>query len=444
MSTEFGTVDFAVSFNRQTAFPLDARSYFETLAAAQAAAAKAEEAGSSNTVYYYGQTVAVVENGKATLYVIQPDKTLSKVAGGEDVSIKIDENQFKFDAEGKLSIVGVDEATEGQVLTVGADGILTWTTPIDAYTKSEVDTKIAAADHLKRKIVESVDQIDKNADDAMQYIYMVPTGLEEDQNKFYEYMVLELAGQRVIEKVGSWEVDLSDYVKKEALAKELAKKVDVVEGSRLVTEAEASKWNEAEKNFIASVSSDFTVSGERELSLNDLAISKVSGLQEALNSKINTDDTRLLSEADKSKLEKLTVDESGNLVVEGKIDVTNVNNLTTWLAEKAGTTAGLSENNFSNDLYNKLNGLLNIKSVNTDELIVSDEGQLGIVAIDNSKVTGLADLLSAKASTDSVAEVKTSLSTLQNSLNAMTTTVDKLSADVNDINSRLTWQNIAE
>ena len=444
MSTEFGTVDFAVSFNRQTAFPLDARSYFETLTAAQAAAAKAEEAGSSNTVYYYGQTVAVVENGKATLYVIQPDKTLSKVASSEDVSIKIDENQFKFDAEGKLSIVGVDAATEGQVLTVGADGILTWTTPIDAYTKSEVDNKIAAADHLKRKIVESVDQIDKNADDAMQYIYMVPTGLEEDQNKFYEYMVLELAGQRIIEKVGSWEVDLSDYVKKEALAKELAKKVDVVEGSRLITEAEASKWNESEKNFIASISSDFTVSGERELSLNDLAISKVSGLQEALNSKINSDDTRLLSETDKSKLEKLTVDEAGNLVVEGKIDVTNVNNLTTWLAEKAGTTAGLSENNFSNDLYNKLNGLLNIKSVNTDELIVSDEGQLGIVAVDNSKVTGLADLLSAKASTDSVAEVKTSLSTLQNSLNAMTTTVDKLSADVNDINSRLTWQNIAE
>lgn len=444
MSTEFGTLDFAVSFNRQTAFPLDARSYFETLAAAQAAAAKAEEAGSSNTVYYYGQTVAVVENGKATLYVIQPDKTLSKVAGGEDVSIKIDENQFKFDAEGKLSIVGVDAATEGQVLTVGADGILTWTTPIDAYTKSEVDSKIAAADHLKRKIVESVDQIDKNADDAMQYIYMVPTGLEEDQNKFYEYMVLELAGQRIIEKVGSWEVDLSDYVKKEALAKELAKKVDVVEGSRLVTETEVSKWNESERNFIASVSSDFTVSGERELSLNDLAISKVSGLQEALNSKINTDDNRLLSETDKSKLEKLTVDEAGNLVVEGKIDVTNVNNLTTWLAEKAETTAGLSENNFSNDLYNKLNGLLNIKNVNTDELIVSDEGQLGIVAVDNSKVTGLADLLSAKASTDSVAEVKTSLSTLQDSLNAMTTTVDKLSADVNDINSRLTWQNIAE
>lgn len=444
MSTEFGTVDFAVSFNRQTAFPLDARSYFETLAAAQAAAAKAEEAGSSNTVYYYGQTVAVVENGKATLYVIQPDKTLSKVAGGEDVSIKIDENQFKFDAEGKLSIVGADEATEGKVLTVGADGILTWTTPIDAYTKSEVDTKIAAADHLKRKIVESVDQIDKNADDAMQYIYMVPTGLEEDQNKFYEYMVFELAGQRIIEKVGSWEVDLSDYVKKEVLAKELAKKVDVVEGSRLITEAEASKWNESEKNFIASVSSDFTVNGERELSLNDLAISKVSGLQEALNSKINTDDTRLLSEKDKSKLEKLTVDEAGNLVVEGKIDVTNVNNLTTWLAEKAGTTTGLSENNFSNDLYNKLNGLLNIKSVNTDELIVSDEGQLGIVAVDNAKVTGLTDLLNTKASIDSVAEVKTSLSTLQNSLNAMTTTVDKLSADVNDINSRLTWQNIAE
>lgn len=435
MSTEFGKLDFAVSFNRQTAFPLDARSYFETLAAAQAAAAKAEEAGSSNTVYYYGQTVAVVEDGKATLYIIQPDKTLAKVAGGEDVSIKIDENQFKFDAEGKLSIVGIDKATQGQVLSVGADGILTWSTPIDAYTKTEVDNKIAVADHLKRKIVESVDKIDKDAEDAMQYIYMVPTGLEEDQNKFHEYMVLELAGQRIIEKVGSWEVDLSDYVKKEALAEELAKKVDVVEGSRLVTADEVTKWNEAEKNVIASVSADFAISDERELSLKDLAISKVSGLQEALNGKVGADDDRLLSETDKSKLEKLTVDEQGNLVVDGKIDVTNINNLTTWLAEKSGTTTGLSENNFSNDLYNKLNNLLDIKGVKEDELTVSAEGQLSIVAIDNSKVTGLADLLNAKASTDSV-------STLQKALNAMSADVDTLKDGVADINSRLTWQNI--
>ena len=36
---DFGKLNFAVSFNPQTAFPLDARYYFSTLGAAQAAAA---------------------------------------------------------------------------------------------------------------------------------------------------------------------------------------------------------------------------------------------------------------------------------------------------------------------------------------------------------------------------------------------------------------------
>jgi hypothetical protein len=70
MSLDFGKLDFAVAFNRQTAFPLDAKSYFESLASAQAAAASAEAAGSKNTTYYYGETLAVVESGSATLYVI--------------------------------------------------------------------------------------------------------------------------------------------------------------------------------------------------------------------------------------------------------------------------------------------------------------------------------------------------------------------------------------
>ena len=44
----FGQLNFAVSFNPTTAFPLDARSYFDSLSEAQAAAATAEEVGSSN------------------------------------------------------------------------------------------------------------------------------------------------------------------------------------------------------------------------------------------------------------------------------------------------------------------------------------------------------------------------------------------------------------
>jgi hypothetical protein len=110
MAIDFGKTNRSVAFNPTSAFPLDARSYFESYAAAAAAAATAEPAGSTNTVYYFGQTIAVVEEGKATLYTIQPDKTLS---------------------------------------TIG-----------DTYTKVEIDAKIAAAGHLKRKIVKDIAEIE--------------------------------------------------------------------------------------------------------------------------------------------------------------------------------------------------------------------------------------------------------------------------------------------
>ena len=72
---DFGKLNFAVSFNPQTAFPLDARYYFSTLGAAQAAAAAAVEVGSSDGVYFYGENVCVVTDSAADLYIIQPDCT---------------------------------------------------------------------------------------------------------------------------------------------------------------------------------------------------------------------------------------------------------------------------------------------------------------------------------------------------------------------------------
>lgn len=79
----------------------------------------------------------------------------------------------------------------------------------DRYTKAETDsaisTAIAAADHLKRTIVDSVDAIDETAADADEYIYMVKNG-----DKYDEYMVVNGA----VEKVGDWDVDLSNYYTK--------------------------------------------------------------------------------------------------------------------------------------------------------------------------------------------------------------------------------------
>ena len=71
---------------------------------------------------------------------------------------------------------------------------------------------VAAADHLKRKIVTGVDAINLSADDADQYLYMVPKTGSDADDVYDEYMVLNGA----VEHVGNTKVDLSGYVQKEA------------------------------------------------------------------------------------------------------------------------------------------------------------------------------------------------------------------------------------
>lgn len=70
---------------------------------------------------------------------------------------------------------------------------------------------VAAADHLKRKIVTGVDAIDLTAADADQYLYMVPKTGSDADDVYDEYMVLNGA----VEHVGNTKVDLSGYVQKE-------------------------------------------------------------------------------------------------------------------------------------------------------------------------------------------------------------------------------------
>jgi hypothetical protein len=83
---DFGKLNFAVAFNPQTAFPLDARTLFYSYEEAAAAARTAERAGSTNTVYYWGMRLTVVDEKAQTArqYIIQPTGRLVGVAHGSD------------------------------------------------------------------------------------------------------------------------------------------------------------------------------------------------------------------------------------------------------------------------------------------------------------------------------------------------------------------------
>lgn len=83
------------------------------------------------------------------------------------------------------------------------------------YTITQTDKKIAdaiaAVDHLKRVIVEDLPAIE-DADENT--IYMIPSGLLEDDNKYYEWILID----GVFEQVGSWEVDLTAYALKDTVS----------------------------------------------------------------------------------------------------------------------------------------------------------------------------------------------------------------------------------
>lgn len=258
--------------------------------------------------------------------------------------------------------------------------------PNAADVTKQIAEAVAGADHLRREIVEALPEISK-ADPNV--IYMVPTGLQEDDNKYHEWILIN----GVFEPVGSWEVDLSSYAKTSDVETALNKKVDKVEGSRLITNEEVEKLSGieagAQVNFINSVSSDFTISEDKELQLNAINQDKITGLTDILNTKVdkktstisNDDgsttevDWTLLSPDDKSKLDSVSEGAEPNYIkaVEEEFTVTN-------------GTLGINQIPISKitDLNDQLNVIQsNVSSL--DQIIngtTAEEGQIvqGVVA----------------------------------------------------------------
>lgn len=97
MENLFGKLNFSVALNPTSAFPLDARIYFTSLADAEAAAQTAEPVGSFDTVYYIGQKLLVNENNTPKWYSITAEKTLIEEGneGGNSI-INIPRNLFQL------------------------------------------------------------------------------------------------------------------------------------------------------------------------------------------------------------------------------------------------------------------------------------------------------------------------------------------------------------
>ena len=416
MAMDFGTLDFAVAFNRQTAFPLDAKSYFESYASAVAAAQTADEAGSKKSVYYYGQVVSVVENGTAKLYIIQPDKTL-KEAGGE---IVINENVFAKDENGELDLLGFAAATAGAQLVKGSDGKISWVAP-SGTTVEGLDTRLTVVENaingtgegetrvpgLVEKVgtletnlanVYTKEEVNQKLSSVLNYKGSVDnySDLPADAVKGDVYNVKNAdtvhgvkAGDNVAYDGTSWDVlagtiEMSGYLTKtEAETTYVAKE----EGKTLISADLIEKLTnmnaDGEKNVINAVSEEFSIdAGTRTLSLatGKITQDKIAGLAETLAKKVDAEAGKGLSANDftndlRPKLDAIEAGAQANV-----IENVSMNGEALVIAEKGvniplatNTTVGVIKgSDVENGVVIDEQGAASVKNLNVGKLVQTD------------------------------------------------------------------------
>lgn len=257
---------------------------------------------------------------------------------------------------------------------------------------------------------------------------------------------LELISQDKVENLSTDLTAIRDDVS--FTQTQVSKKVDKVAGSRLMTEAEGEKLAKI-KDLIQSVNeANFSVTSEGELNLKDIDQSKVTGLSEALENKVNKLNTGgrdwvLLSPENQDKLAALTIGGNGDLEISGKVNADNVEGLASWITTNRDTVPGLLSALNAAKLDSISEGAERnfINSVNTSEFSVTDRN-LELVAVDPSKITGLTDLLNAKADQSVVTTLQNNVTTLQSELTALGDRTTAVEGQISQINARLTWQSL--
>lgn len=346
-----------------------------------------------SAVWYNKDEMEAYAASNPTAYVGQILSYVDEINDNTEVYVILDEegNLQRLDPKELQDIIGAAAGDETPATGLYAD-LEKKADKDNVYTKTEVDTKIGEivveGAHLKRVIIDRAPSdeepltslINVNSDDALNTIYMVKTGLSNDSDKYNEYIVLEdKDGNRFIEPVGSWEVNLDNYVTKEEFLK-------------IPTDGE--------RNVINSVdTTEFNINNtapaDRQLQINKISYQKVEGLEDLLNKKRNTSD-KIPTEDISGLNDWLTA--NGSTLIKN----IGVGNLDEALQTKINSS--ISQVNAAQ--FSVVNGVLNLKSSN----------EIGVTLADFNKVVG--------------------------DLNTLLTNNYNVYDEIESIKGILTWQNI--
>lgn len=260
----------------------------------------------------------------------------------------------------------------------------------NTFTKSETNAAIAAAAHLKRIKVEDIDDIDPDADGADQYIYMVPSGLTAEDNKYYEYMVVEIDGVKIVERVGSWEVDLDDYLTKS----EAQETYNDIADQFTTIDNELSRIDaKAEPNIITSVDTEVFKIVEKKLEL--ISIPKTINL---------TENETLLEFFVKKEAKKSLVDDDQ--------------------IAKLSTIEEDAEKN-----------IINAIDANEFDITHDIERKLSIKQIDGSKIKNLKNNVDFTNAINDISTLNDNLSKLSQQVSKTQSRLEEINATISDLNT---------
>ena len=260
------------------------------------------------------------------------------------------------------------------------------------YTKEETDNLIAQeiskVNHLTRKTFDTIEDAEAFIlleENPEKYVYLILTSDNlSEHNRYDEYLYIE--GK--LEKVGSWETDLSGYVEKEP-------------GKSLVSNSEIEKLltvaMNAQENYVKSIDElyfDIDVNGK--LGLKPIEISHVKGLDELF-----------------------VTTETGV-----SIDINNVIGLDNWISDNRNSIQGLMSTEIENDIQKAISDL--------NSLTVDVQANTRQIDINLSNINAL---------NTKVADIAQSLT---NFVSAMEyeNRMAKAEEDIDTVKNAVTWQSI--
>ena len=313
---DFGKLNFAVGFNRTSAFPLDANSYFETYEAAVAAAAGAAEVGSSDSAYYIGQLIIVKDPTVGVgLYQISAGKTLTKfgqASSADELAEKVSALETRCATiEGKLILATADKdglmskedfakltgiAAGAQVNII--EGVAAKTTADGGFVDLAIVEKKVQLDLSTYATKADVSAIPKF---AIEVVAELPT---ENISKTTVYLVNHGHGDRDIydewiyvnntwEKIGNTDIDLSGYLKSTDAAETYLTKTDA--GTTYATKQDVTNIT---TNLTDNYVTKTVLEGKGYITKDALAPYATT---ESVTAAIGTAETKLQTEIDKKQ-----------------------------------------------------------------------------------------------------------------------------------------------